>query len=146
MTKRENGNMRALQCHAASLRASSLLRRLPIPSLPISFALSAMEIEAGKSGAPEIKGLFRRNTLTLRSPRRQQIVEAVSRSGIQRAGGRADRRHNTCDGKKILSRGWCWPRTGRLLQNSATRADSSSCPSAEAEPRPNGSNKRLSER
>jgi conjugative relaxase-like TrwC/TraI family protein len=60
------------------------------------------EIEHGKSGAPEIKG-FTQEYLDASSPRRQQILEAVTRSGFSGPEAAQIAAHNTRDGKQILS-------------------------------------------
>ncbi len=60
------------------------------------------EIEAGKSGAPEIKG-FSQEYLDASSPRRQQIEEAVARSGFTGPEAAQIAAHNTRDRKEILS-------------------------------------------
>ena len=60
------------------------------------------EIEPGRSGAPEIKG-YSQEYLDASSPRRQQIVEAVTRSGFSGPEAAQIAAHNTRDGKQILS-------------------------------------------
>ncbi len=101
MTKRENGNMRALQ--PRSLFESQQFASAVYQS-HLTHQLRALgyEIEAGKSGAPEIKG-YSQEYLDASSPRRQQIVEAVARSGFSGPEAAQIAAHNTRDGKKILS-------------------------------------------
>jgi conjugative relaxase-like TrwC/TraI family protein len=60
------------------------------------------EIEPGRSGAPDIKG-YSQEYLDASSPRRQQIVEAVARSGFSGPEAAQIAAHNTRDGKQILS-------------------------------------------
>jgi conjugative relaxase-like TrwC/TraI family protein len=101
MTERENGQMRALQersffesqCYATAIYQSHLTYQLR--SL-------GYEIESGKSGAPEIKG-YSQEYLNASSPRRQQIVEAVARSGFSGPEAAQIAAHNTRDSKQILS-------------------------------------------
>jgi conjugative relaxase-like TrwC/TraI family protein len=101
MTERENGAMRALQPRsffesqkfATAVYQSHLTYRL--------YSLG-YEIESGKSGAPEIKG-YSQEYLDASSPRRQQIVEAVARSGFSGPEAAQIAAHNTRDGKQILS-------------------------------------------
>jgi conjugative relaxase-like TrwC/TraI family protein len=101
MTERENGKMRALQPHplfesqqfATAVYQSHLTHRLR--SL-------GYEIEAGKSGAPDIKG-YTQEYLDASSPRRQQIEEALSRSGFAGPEAAQIAAHNTRDKKVILS-------------------------------------------
>jgi hypothetical protein len=57
---------------------------------------------AGKSGAPEIKG-FSQEYLDAWSLRRQQIVEAVARSGFSGPEAAEIAAHSTRDRKAILS-------------------------------------------
>ena len=60
------------------------------------------EIEAGKSGAPDIKG-YTQEYLDASSPRRQQIEEALSRTGFSGPEAAQIAAHNTRDKKVILS-------------------------------------------
>ena len=59
-------------------------------------------MEAGKSGAPEIKG-YSQEYLDASSPRRQQIEEALARSGFTGPEAAQIAAHNTRDKKVILS-------------------------------------------
>lgn len=101
MTERENGQIRALQeigffqskKYATAIYQSHLTWRL---------RGLGYEIEAGKSGAPEIKG-YSREYLEASSPRRQQIEEALARSGFRGPGAAQIAAHNTRDKKVILS-------------------------------------------
>jgi conjugative relaxase-like TrwC/TraI family protein len=101
MTKRENGQMRALQersffasqKYATAVYQSELMYRL---------RRLGYEIEPGKSGAPEIKG-YSQEYLDASSPRRQQIEEALARGGFSGPEAAQIAAHNTRDKKVILS-------------------------------------------
>ena len=101
MTERENGTLRALQ--PKSLFESQQFATAVYQS-HLTYRLRALgyEIESGKSGAPEIKG-YSQEYLDASSPRRQQIVEAVARSGFTGPEAAQIAAHNTRDGKQILS-------------------------------------------
>jgi conjugative relaxase-like TrwC/TraI family protein len=82
MTEREGGQIRALQERAPF--DSQRYAHSPLPvSPPYQLRGLGYEIQPGRSGAPEIKG-YTQEYLDASSPRRQQIVEAVARSGFQR--------------------------------------------------------------
>ena len=97
MTERENGQMRALQersffdsqSYATAVYQSQLMYRL---------RNLGYEIEPGKSGAPEIKG-YSQEYLDASSPRRQQIEEALARSGFSGPEAAQIAAHNTRDKK-----------------------------------------------
>ncbi|HVJ07869.1 MAG TPA: MobF family relaxase [Acidisarcina sp.] len=101
MTERENGKMRALQPH--SLFESQQFATAVYQS-HLTYKLRALgyEIEPGKSGAPDIKG-YTQEYLDASSPRRQQIEEALSRSGFTGPEAAQIAAHNTRDKKVILS-------------------------------------------
>lgn len=101
MTERENGTMRALQ--PKSLFESQQFATAVYQS-HLTYQLRSLgyEIEPGKSGAPEIKG-YTQEYLDASSPRRQQIVEAVARSGFTGPEAAQIAAHNTRDRKQILS-------------------------------------------
>ena len=101
MTEREGGAMRALQ--PRSLFESQQFATAVYQS-HLTHRLRALgyEIGSGKSGAPEIKG-YSQEYLDASSPRRQQIVEAVARSGFSGPEAAQIAAHNTRDGKQILS-------------------------------------------
>jgi conjugative relaxase-like TrwC/TraI family protein len=101
MTERENGTIRALQ--PKSLFESQQFATAVYQShLTYKVRSLGYEIESGKSGAPEIKG-YSREYIDASSPRRQQIVEAVARSGFSGPEAAQIAAHNTRDGKQILS-------------------------------------------
>jgi len=101
ITERENGQMRALQersffasqSYATAVYQSELMYRL---------RNLGYKIEPGKSGAPEIKG-YLQEYLDASSPRRQQIEEALARSGFSGPEAAQIAAHNTRDKKVILS-------------------------------------------
>lgn len=101
MTERENGKMRALQ--PRSLFESQQFATAVYQS-HLTYKLRSLgyEIEAGKSGAPDIKG-YTQEYLDASSPRRQQIEEALSRSGFTGPEAAQIAAHNTRDKKVILS-------------------------------------------
>jgi len=101
MTERDNGNMRALQPH--SLFESQQFATAVYQS-HLTYKLHSLgyEIEAGKSGAPDIKG-YTQEYLDASSPRRQQIEEALYRSGFTGPEAAQIAAHNTRDKKVILS-------------------------------------------
>ena len=101
MTERENGRVRALQ-ERGFFDSQSYATAIYQSHLTYQLRSLGYEIEPGKSGAPEIKG-FRQEYLDASSPRRQQIVEAVARSGFSGPEAAQIAAHNTRDRKQILS-------------------------------------------
>ena len=101
MTERENGQMRALQ-ERSFFESQSYATAIYQSHLTYQLRSLGYEIESGKSGAPEIKG-YSQEYLDASSPRRQQIVEAVARSGFSGPEAAQIAAHNTRDGKQILS-------------------------------------------
>ena len=101
MTERENGQMRALQ-ERSFFDSQSYATAIYQSHLTYQLRSLGYEIESGKSGAPEIKG-YSQEYLDASSPRRQQIVEAVARSGFSGPEAAQIAAHNTRDGKQILS-------------------------------------------
>jgi conjugative relaxase-like TrwC/TraI family protein len=101
MTERENGAMRALQPQGLF---DSQQFATAVYQSHLTYQLRGLgyEIEPGRSGAPEIKG-FTQEYLDASSPRRQQIVEAVARSGFSGPEAAQIAAHNTRDSKPILS-------------------------------------------
>jgi conjugative relaxase-like TrwC/TraI family protein len=101
MTEREDGTMRALQ--PRSLFETQQFATAVYQS-HLTFQLRSLgyEIQPGRSGAPDIKG-YSQEYLDASSPRRQQIVEAVARSGYSGPEAAQIAAHNTRDGKQILS-------------------------------------------
>ena len=101
MTERENGQMRALQ-ERSFFESQSYATAIYQSHLTYQLRGLGYEIEPGKSGAPEIKG-YSQEYLDASSLRRQQIVEAVARSGFNGPEAAQIAAHNTRDGKQILS-------------------------------------------
>jgi conjugative relaxase-like TrwC/TraI family protein len=101
MTERESGQMRALQ-ERSFFESQSYATAIYQSHLTYQLRSLGYEIESGKSGAPEIKG-YSQEYLNASSPRRQQIVEAVARSGFSGPEAAQIAAHNTRDGKQILS-------------------------------------------
>lgn len=101
MTKPENGTMRALQPRSL-FESQQFATAIYQSHLTYQLRTLGYEIEPGRSGAPEIKG-YSQEYLDASSPRRQQIVEAVARSGFSGPEAAQIAAHNTRDGKQILS-------------------------------------------
>jgi conjugative relaxase-like TrwC/TraI family protein len=101
VTKRENGAMRALQPQAL-FDTQQFASAVYQSHLTYQLRSLGYEIEPGRSGPPEIKG-FTPEYLDASSPRRQQIVEAVARSGFSGPEAAQIAAHNTRDRKEILS-------------------------------------------
>ena len=101
MTERENGTIRALQPQGF-FDSQQFATAVYQSELTFRLRGHGYEIELGRSGAPEIKG-FTQEYLDASSPRRQQIVEAVARSGFSGPEAAQIAAHNTRDGKQILS-------------------------------------------
>lgn len=101
LTERENGKMRALQPYSL-FESQQFATAVYQSHLTYKLRSLGYEIEPGKSGAPDIKG-YTREYLDASSPRRQQIEEALSRSGFAGPEAAQIAAHNTRDKKVILS-------------------------------------------
>ena len=101
MTERESGTMRALQPKSL-FETQQFATAIYQSHLTYRLRELGYEIEPGRSGAPDIKG-YSQEYLDAASPRRQQIVEAVARSGFTGPEAAQIAAHNTRDSKKILS-------------------------------------------
>ncbi|MBW4026169.1 MAG: relaxase domain-containing protein [Acidobacteria bacterium] len=101
MTEHENGKVRALQPHSL-FQSQQFATAVYQSHLTYKLRSLGYEIEAGKSGAPDIKG-YTQEYLEASSPRRQQIEEALSRSGFTGPEAAQIAAHNTRDKKVILS-------------------------------------------
>jgi conjugative relaxase-like TrwC/TraI family protein len=101
MTEREDGTIRALQPRSL-FETQQFATAVYQSHLTYQLRTLGYEIEPGRSGAPEIKG-YSQEYLDASSPRRQQIVEAVARSGFSGPEAAQIAAHNTRDGKQILS-------------------------------------------
>ncbi len=102
MTEREDGTDARSADRAVSSKPSSFATAVYQSHLTYQLRTLGYEIEPGRSGAPEIKG-YSQEYLDASSPRRQQIVEAVARSGFSGPEAAQIAAHNTRDGKQILS-------------------------------------------
>lgn len=101
ITEREDGTMRALQPRSL-FETQQFATAVYQSHLTYQLRSLGYEIEPGRSGAPEIKG-YSQEYLDASSPRRQQIMEAVVRSGFSGPEAAQIAAHNTRDGKQILS-------------------------------------------
>src|SRR6202522_459914 len=101
MTKREDGTMRALQPRSL-FETQQFATAVYQSHLTYQLRSLGYETEPGRSGAPEIKG-YSQEYLDASSPRRQQIVEAVARSGFRGPEAAQIAAHNTRDGKQNIS-------------------------------------------
>lgn len=101
MTERDNGKMRALQPYSL-FESQQFATAVYQSHLTYKLRELGYEIEPGKSGAPDIKG-FTAAYLEASSPRRQQIEEALSRSGFAGPEAAQIAAHNTRDKKVSLS-------------------------------------------
>src|SRR5580698_10187410 len=99
MSQREDGSTRAIQ--PKSLFDSQQFATA-VYQAELTFRLRNLgyEIEAGKKGAPEIKG-YSLEYLDASSPRRQQIEQAIAKSGFSGPEAAQIAAHNTRDKKEI---------------------------------------------
>src|SRR5580698_9289252 len=99
MTERADGSTRAVQ--PKSLFDSQQFATA-VYQAELTFRLRNLgyEIEAGKKGAPEIKG-YSLEYLDASSPRRQQIEQAIAKSGFSGPEAAQIAAHNTRDKKEI---------------------------------------------
>ena len=99
MTELSDGSTRALQPRGFF---DSQQFATAIYQSELTFRLRNLgyEIEAGKSGAPDVKG-YTAAYLEASSPRRQQIEEAIARSGFSGPEAAQIAAHNTRDRKEI---------------------------------------------
>jgi ATP-dependent exoDNAse (exonuclease V) alpha subunit len=99
VTERSDGSTRALQ-ERALFESQQFATAIYQSQLTYRLRNLGYEIEAGKSGAPEIKG-YSREYLEASSPRRQQIEEALARSGRSGAEASEIAAHSTRDKKAV---------------------------------------------
>jgi conjugative relaxase-like TrwC/TraI family protein len=102
MTEREDGSTRALQ-ERGFFDTQQFATAVYQAELTYQLRNLGYQIEAGKSGAPEIKG-YSREYLDASSPRRQQIEEAIAKSGFSGPEAAQIAAHNTRDKKQIHTR------------------------------------------
>jgi conjugative relaxase-like TrwC/TraI family protein len=101
MTERADGSTRALQ-ERGFFDTQQFATAVYQSELTFRLRNLGYQIEAGKSGAPDIKG-YTSEYLEASSPRRQQIEEAVAKSGFSGPEAAQIAAHNTRDKKDILS-------------------------------------------
>ena len=101
MTERSDGSTRALQ-ERGFFDTQQFATAVYQSELTFRLRNLGYEIEAGKSGAPDVKG-YTSEYLTASSPRRQQIEEAIARSGFSGPEAAQIAAHNTRDKKEIHS-------------------------------------------
>jgi conjugative relaxase-like TrwC/TraI family protein len=102
MTVREDGSVRAIQ-PKSYFDSQQFTTAVYQAELTYQLRNLGYQIEAGKSGAPEIKG-YSQEYLDASSPRRKQIEEALARSGFSGPEAAQIAAHNTRDKKQIHSR------------------------------------------
>jgi len=99
MTERPDGSTRALQ-ERGFFDTQQFATAVYQSELTYRLRNLGYEIEAGKSGAPDVKG-YTPEYLEASSPRRQQIEEAIARSGFSGPEAAQIAAHNTRDKKEI---------------------------------------------
>ena len=99
MTERPDGSTRALQ-ERGFFDSQQFATAVYQSELTYRLRNLGYEIEAGKSGAPDVKG-YTAEYLEASSPRRQQIEEAITRSGFSGPEAAQIAAHNTRDRKEI---------------------------------------------
>jgi conjugative relaxase-like TrwC/TraI family protein len=101
LTQMDDGSTRALQPRAL-FESQQFATAVYQSQLTYQLRNLGYELESGRSGAPEIKG-YSREYLNASSPRRQQIEEALARSGRSGAEASEIAAHNTRDKKAPLT-------------------------------------------
>ncbi len=101
MTETSNGQTRALQPRSL-FDTQQLATAIYQSELTYQLRNLGYEIEAGRSGAPEIKG-YTREYLEASSPRSQQIREYLEKTGHQGPAAAQIAAHETRDNKEIRS-------------------------------------------
>jgi hypothetical protein len=101
MTERPDGSTRALQ-ERGFFDTQQFATAVYQSELTFRLRNLGYQIEVGKSGAPDIKR-YSPEYLEASSPRRQQIEEAVAKSGFSGPEAAQIAAHNTRDKKEILS-------------------------------------------
>ena len=99
MTERQDGSTRALQ-ERGLFKSQEFATAVYQAELTYQLRNLGYEIEAGKRGAPEIKG-YSQEYLDASSPRRQQIEQAMAKSGFSGPEAAQIAAHNTRDKKEI---------------------------------------------
>src|SRR5271163_1355839 len=101
MTERQDGSTRALQ-ERGLFQSPEFATAVYQAELTYQLRNLGYEIETGKRGAPEIKG-YSQEYLDASSPRRQQIEQAMAKSGFSGPEAAQIAAHNTRDKKQILT-------------------------------------------
>jgi conjugative relaxase-like TrwC/TraI family protein len=101
LTQLDDGSTRALQPRAL-FESQQFATAVYQSELTYRLRNLGYELESGRSGAPEIKG-YSREYLDASSPRRQQIEEALTRSGRSGAEASEIAAHHTRDKKAALT-------------------------------------------
>jgi conjugative relaxase-like TrwC/TraI family protein len=101
LTQMDDGSTRALQPRAL-FESQQFATAVYQSQLTYQLRNLGYELESGRSGAPEIRG-YSREYLDASSPRRQQIEEALARSGRSGAEASEIAAHNTRDKKAPLT-------------------------------------------
>jgi conjugative relaxase-like TrwC/TraI family protein len=101
VTERADGSTRALQ-ERGMFDSQNFATAVYQSALTYQLRNLGYEIEAGRSGAPEIKG-YSQEYLDASSPRSQQIKEHLEKFGYSGAGAAQIAAHATRDGKQILT-------------------------------------------
>jgi len=101
VTEREDGSTRALQ-ERGFFESQNFATAVYQSALTYRLRNLGYEIEAGKSGAPEIKG-YSQEYLDASSPRSQQIKDHLERTGHSGAEAAQIAAHATRDRKQILT-------------------------------------------
>src|ERR1700730_5300773 len=99
MTEREDGSTRAIQ-PKSYFDSQQFATAVYQTELTYQLRNLGYPIEAGKSGAPEIKG-YSQEYLDASSPRRQQIKQAMAKGGFSGPEAAQIAAHNTRDKKEI---------------------------------------------
>jgi conjugative relaxase-like TrwC/TraI family protein len=101
ITEREDGSTRALQARSL-FNTQQFATAIYQSELTFQLRNLGYQIEAGRSGAPEIKG-YTTEYLEASSPRSQQIREYLEANGFQGPAAAQIAAHGTRDGKEIHS-------------------------------------------
>ncbi len=101
MTERQDSSTRALQ-ERGLFQSQEFATGVYQAELTYQLRNLGYEIETGKRGAPEIKG-YSQEYLDASSPRRQQIEQAMAKSGFSGPEAAQIAAHNTRDKKQILT-------------------------------------------
>lgn len=121
MTERENGQSRALQ-ERALFQSQQFATAVYQAELMYRLTRMGYELEAGRSGAPEIKG-YSQEYLDASSPRSQQIREYLEKAGQNSKEAAEIAAHSTRDRKQILTPQEVFAAHRRLAADFGNQAD-----------------------